>query len=320
MKIRIVRSWNWPDILRQTPHGLGRWEDYQFTYDSIEDPDYVVISNYFHDTLKVSCDPRCVWRIMQEPPVTMWQPVHEGSKHSNLVFTSDHGLDGSRYLHSHAISPWHVNKTYDELKGEDCPEKACDLSWITSDLRLLPIHKKRMEFLDILKKQIDFDLFGRGFQPIDDKWHGLAPYRYSIAVENYQGEWYWSEKLADCYLAWCMPIYCGCQNIDKYFPRESFIQIDISNPEESIDKIKEALQSELYKKNRDAIAYARELILDKYQFFPFIVNQIKAFESREGCIKSPKPLLMSNDLHPIEQESRQNVVRRIAGKVKKLLK
>ena len=29
-----------------------------------------------------------------------------------------------------------------------------------------------------------FDLFGRGFHPIADKWDGIAPYRYSIAFEN----------------------------------------------------------------------------------------------------------------------------------------
>ena len=28
------------------------------------------------------------------------------------------------------------------------------------------------------------------------------PYRYSLAVENFRGPYYWTEKLADCFLAW----------------------------------------------------------------------------------------------------------------------
>ncbi len=35
-----------------------------------------------------------------------------------------------------------------------------------------------------MRDQIAFDLYGRGFRHIDDKWEGIAPYRYSIAFEN----------------------------------------------------------------------------------------------------------------------------------------
>ena len=30
-----------------------------------------------------------------------------------------------------------------------------------------------------------------------------------------------SEKIADCFLAWTMPIYYGCPRIAEYFPAES---------------------------------------------------------------------------------------------------
>ena len=212
-----------------------------------------------------------------------------------------------------------MNKTYDELRCAPCPQKTGDLSWITSNLAWLPGHKKRMEFLDILKSQVGFDLYGRGFQPVDDKWDGLAPYRYSIAVENFRGDWYWTEKLMDCYLAWCMPIYCGCEKIDRFFPKDSFVQVDISNPTEAIRTIREVIKSDLCEKNRDAIAYARELILDKYQFFPFVVNQVKAFESREGCIKTPRLIVIENDIKPVIPKPKVSFARRVARKIKKLV-
>ena len=48
---------------------------------------------------------------------------------------------------------------------------------------------------------------------------------------------YWTEKIADCFLAWTLPIYYGCPNLEDYFPEKSFIRIDIEKPEEAIDSI-----------------------------------------------------------------------------------
>ncbi|MBK9590965.1 MAG: hypothetical protein IPO32_05465 [Crocinitomicaceae bacterium] len=78
----------------------------------------------------------------------------------------------------------------------------------------------RLEFIDYLKENsFDFDLFGRGFNPIEGKLEGLAEFKYSIAIENYSGPDYWTEKIQDAYLSWCMPIYYGCPNLEKYFKK-----------------------------------------------------------------------------------------------------
>ena len=64
-----------------------------------------------------------------------------------------------------------------------------------------------------------------GFKSIEDKWAGLAPYKYSLAIENAVTPDYWSEKIADCFLTWTLPIYYGCLNLEDYFPKQSFIRI-----------------------------------------------------------------------------------------------
>ena len=119
-----------------------------------------------------------------------------------------------------------------------------------------------MCFLERISGKVEFDLFGRGFTPLADKWDGLAPYRYSIAVENYRGPDYWTEKIADCFLSWTMPIYYGCTNITDYFPPEAMVLIDIDDIEEAVDKIREAIAQDLWRKNLDAIEYARKLVLE----------------------------------------------------------
>jgi hypothetical protein len=72
-----------------------------------------------------------------------------------------------------------------------------------------------------------------------------------------------------------MPIYYGCQNITEYFPEESMIRIDPRIPEEALLTIQDALDRNKWKTNLSFIAEARELILNKYQFFPSIVEKIK---------------------------------------------
>jgi hypothetical protein len=160
------------------------------------------------------------------------------------------------------------------------------LFFITSKYRILDVptdgHILRMDFLEHLQQNLtgEFDLYGRGSfsgpeykGSIEDKWTGLAPYRYSIAVENYTGKNYFSEKLTDALLAWCMPIYWGCTNLSEFLPENSFVEIDIENP--NIHKqIREVISSNRREENIEAIAEARRRLLNEYQIWPTVQNHI----------------------------------------------
>jgi len=149
-------------------------------------------------------------------------------------------------------------------------------------------HILRMEFLDRLTDRHPrlLDLYGRGdfsgeyyHGEIADKRDGLTQYRYSLAVENYRGPNYFTGKLTDPLLAWCMPIYWGCTNIDEYLPEDAYVQIDIEAPD-APDRIKEIVESERRERNIDAIAEARERILDDLQFWPTTERRIKQVDER----------------------------------------
>lgn len=63
----------------------------------------------------------------------------------------------------------------------------------------------------------DVDIMGRGYKPFDVKSDGLAPYRYSIVIENAREQNYFTEKLVDSLLCRTVPIYWGCPNIGDFF-------------------------------------------------------------------------------------------------------
>lgn len=273
--VRIVKSWTSPDLLRQTPGASGIWNDIRFTLDPVDDCDHLIALNHVPVKTTVQVPPRNIWCFVQEPPLAAYRCFEKGFPHYSRVYTQDGRLQGQRFIHAHGSLPWHVGKSYDELKSLTPPPKTSNLSWITSNAAIHEGHRLRLRFLERLRKSgTSFDLFGRGFDPLADKWDGLAPYRYAIAVENYSGPDYWTEKLADCYLAWTMPLYFGATNIAEYFPRESFIWVDINDPA-APRQIGELVKSNLAEKNREAIAEARRRILEEYNLFPRMVKLIK---------------------------------------------
>lgn len=287
-QVRIIKDWDWPDLLRQTPNHSGVWDGVHFTVAPVQRCDYAIILNGASAVTTVTCPAEQIWSIPQEPPTESRKREHRNPAYAFRLFTSDPDRTGPHYVHSQPALPWHVNKDYDFLCACPVPEKTRQLSWITSNLQVLAGHRARMTFLREITGKLNFDLWGKGFNPLADKWDGLAPYHYSIAIENYSNPWYWSEKLADCYLAWSMPIYYGCTRITDYFPAESLIQIDIRQPERALATIQAALADHAWERNLDAIAHARELILQRYQFFPFIVAQIRHFESTRGGLGTPR--------------------------------
>jgi hypothetical protein len=80
-------------------------------------------------------------------------------------------------------------------------------------------------------------VFGGGYRPIDDKAEGLAPFRYSIVIENCRRNYYFSEKLIDCLMTGTVPIYWGCPSIGLFFDKTGMICF------ESIAELKQILRT-----------------------------------------------------------------------------
>lgn len=68
--------------------------------------------------------------------------------------------------------------------------------------------------------------YGRGTREIASKAEALRPYYYSIVVESWRGNWYFSEKLIDCLSQGTIPIYWGCPDIGRFFDADGIIQFE----------------------------------------------------------------------------------------------
>ena len=275
--VRIIKNWDFPDLMHQSPGGHGVWDGVRF-FEGEGDADYVVVLNQPAKPVAVTASRNRVWAIIQEPPTLYHRYLHQGQQAFGRVYTTDAGRAGtsSRYIGSQPALAWHAGLDYDTLTAmQDLPLKTRGASWITSTLSFLPGHKLRLRSIAALQQAGLVDFFGRGLKPIERKWEALAPYRYSIAFENHIGPWYWSEKLADCFLAGAMPIYAGCSNLEDYFPAGSFVRLDPTSADIAAD-VRRIVESDLAERNRHLVLEARRRVLEQHQFFPFVTAQIRA--------------------------------------------
>lgn len=119
-------------------------------------------------------------------------------------------------------------------------------------------YKFRSHLVQKLRQyKVDCDLYGRSVGKfLDRKEDGMLDYRYCIAIENSIYPGYCTEKLADCFVTMCMPIYYGDPNVNKYFTNIPIL--DIENPIESIREITSK------KPDIDTLYINRNLYRNKY--------------------------------------------------------
>lgn len=98
------------------------------------------------------------------------------------------------------------------------------VSMITSNKNFTSGHHLRHRIVQRLRSKID--LYGRGFNDIPDKIEGLKDYMFSFAIENTKEDYYFTEKLIDCFMTGTVPIYYGCPSIAQFFNPNGIIQID----------------------------------------------------------------------------------------------
>lgn len=241
------------------------WDEFAFTIENIPECDAVLIFNNPSEKIKTLCYPENVVAFMMEPGDQKQNPwMFKGLQQYSSIYSPI--KNSSNTIQSNGFLGWHVLADWNTLSSMNVPEKPSEISCIASVLQHLQGHRKRFDFINTLQKEIpQIDFFGKGRKFLPDKMDGLLPYKYSIAIENSSKPFYFTEKITDCFLAYTIPIYYGCENIFDYFPEKSIIQIDIDKPEDTILKIKNILENDNWEDRVSALKEARELVLNKYQ-------------------------------------------------------
>lgn len=182
----------------------------------------------------------------------------------------------SKYHHELGTSwlpqTWWIKREYDDLITL-YPEKTKNISIIDSGKTLTEYHSFRVNLINTILSNYEnkVDCYGSingNTLPTRDKINGLLNYKYNLAIENGRTDYYFSEKFCDPILCLTMPIYSGCVQIDKFFPKGSYIEIDHSKSNNyNAQKIIEISESSYRDDNFQNLLEARDLILKKYNIW-----------------------------------------------------
>jgi len=104
-------------------------------------------------------------------------------------------------------------------------EKYKTASIILSDKQFTNGHKFRHRCKDLcLSSEANVDVYLPNTGEYISKLDACREYMFSVVVENGIYDDYFTEKIIDCFLSGVIPIYCGTNNIGKYFDDRGIIQ------------------------------------------------------------------------------------------------
>lgn len=118
------------------------------------------------------------------------------------------------------------NHTFAQVETPDAfgTDKTRLCSLIASGKRDQDGHRLRHRIVAKIRAEgLDIDVMGRGYAPFEAKADGLAPYRFSVVIENSREPAYITEKLIDAALCRTIPIYWGAPDVGEWFDTDGII-------------------------------------------------------------------------------------------------
>jgi hypothetical protein len=147
----------------------------------------------------------------------------------------------------------------------------------------------RHEIAKRLTERKNIHLYGKGIKFIKFKSEGLVPYCFSIALENCRENFYYTEKIIDCFFCDTVPIYWGCPKIGDIFDDRGLIAF------ETLDELLKIIDGLSFQKYQEMLPYVREnkrrcieLGLDNYDDYlaRCIIEVDKFFKYPEKPLKN----------------------------------
>jgi hypothetical protein len=268
------------DYRFQTPNNLGQWEDIRAVLNP-NDAEYLIIQDETNNIELLN---------KFEPKKRLYfnrEALSVGIL--NNINKSDYNLfsfwNGSGYL---PVRWWYgtniqaseqgyggISKTYDELNNLEPIEKTKNICCILSNKTQNEGHRLRKTFTEKYLEKYNLDLFGSvSFRnsniPNNDKFSALKDYKYCLGFDNQDFiDDFIGTQFTDSILSFTVPIFWCGTDLSKYYPKGSFIQFNARDFNE-IDRIKEIISKDDYYKRLPALKEARDMILNKYNFWPTI--------------------------------------------------
>ena len=312
LRVKVLTSLPAAILLHQLPHNEPVWGECEFVFErDARDYDWLLV----YDDLpqregepkkttreELAC-PRAHTLLVTSEPSSVKIYGDSYTRQFGAVLTSqpEWALPHPQRIFSQPALHWFYGVgsretlPFDRMVDQPPVAKSRDVSMVYSPKAMRhTLHHHRARFMHWLVEHMpELDTFGRQTaRPLDDKAECLRDYRYHVAIENFIGEHHWTEKLADPFLGLSLPFYCGCPNAEAYFPEDSFIRIDIRDPQGALATIRAAIANNEYENRLPALMEARRRVMFEYNLFAVAAREIARLH-RNDAQREPGAAILS---------------------------
>lgn len=276
-----------PNIAQFVGNQENLYENCQFF---INDPQaeadvWFVMEDVGDDDTQCLVSPERVFFVTAE---TSWSPGHYAPETDPFNFLgqfskiySCHDIYKANVINTHPFLPWMINANHgssifaqhdrnvNTMQDILSLPKEKALSVFCSDQNSTANHRMRIRFVRELKSYFgnNIDWFGNGFNSVDEKWDGIAPYRYTLVLENQSVPNLFTEKIYDAFLGLAYPIYWGASNLSEYFDPDSFQAINIRDINGSKEIISRLIDSDVSENRQSHLLKSRDIVLNDLNMF-----------------------------------------------------
>lgn len=319
-------------FMRMFPGSIPRWGNCRFTLDvEAGEYDWLVV---YHDIpkdgnllveMELACPRRQTMLLTPEPSsITVYGTDYLKQFGTIVTYHEPWAVNHPNVVYCHPGMVWYYGysyghgtyTSYDELKAEEVQKQAAISTMCSSRSGRTTLHTKRVGFTDRLKADLpELEIFGHGVRYVDDKAEALRPYRHHIVIENHQALHHLTEKLSDAFLGHTLPFYHGAPNAADYFPKDSFIPIDIRKYRQTLDVIKSTIANNEFEDRLPYIREARRRALEEMNMFAIIDREITrqggTFSGLQpgGVIRNRQTIRLKNPLVGIRSLSEKMYVK-----------
>lgn len=177
-------------------------------------------------------------------------------KEFDVIFTFDDRLlneiENAKFM-PFAAQVWYGKDNPNIISENQYKRKTENVSITSSDKVWCELHRVRFE----LAKKCKRENLAKTFGTFDGgKWTSydisLGSFRYSIIIENYISDYFFSERLTSCLAAQTIPIYLGARKIEQFFNIDGIITLSLDDIEH-IEKVLKECTEEYYIAHINAI-------------------------------------------------------------------
>ena len=181
------------------------------------------------------------------------------------------------------------------LRNMPIPSKTGLISVICSDKTATAAQRARLVVVNMLREQLGeaLHVYGRGFNPVDDKMSAIAPYKYHLVLENNYLPNFWTEKLSDAWLGWSLPLYLGAPNLGEVCPAAGFAPLPADSPEGCVRAVAQALETQMWESRQSELALCRTWVLENTNVFARAARMLEAapeYRCNQPELAEPEPI------------------------------